>query len=112
MDLSSRDLSSWAGVPGPQRTTLEGRYARLEPLDPSRHGQDLLASAQAPAAEDRFRYLFEEPPATAAEFAPWLEQVAASADPLFFAVVDRETGRGSVKNLGQPACPSRTDQPV
>ncbi len=87
------DLSNWKGVPRPDRVTLDGRYTRLEPLDPARHGPDLLASAQQPGADDRFRYLFEEPPADLAALAPWLENAATSTDPLFFAVIDRETGR-------------------
>jgi hypothetical protein len=57
------DLSDWKGVPRPERIVLEGRYARLEPLDPAKHSDDLLASALEPGADDRFRYLFEEKPA-------------------------------------------------
>ncbi len=90
---STMDLAHWTGVPHPARTALDGRYARLEPLDPARHGVDLLASAQQPGGDDRFRYLFEEPPPDAAAFQPWLEGAAASADPLFFAVIDKRTGR-------------------
>ena len=87
------DLAHWTGVPRPERIALDGRYARLEPLDPARHGADLLASARQPGGGDRFRYLFEEPPADMATFQPWLEGAAASADPLFFAVIDKRTGR-------------------
>jgi RimJ/RimL family protein N-acetyltransferase len=87
------DLSHWQGVPRPERITLEGRYARLEPLDPARHGADLLTSAHEPGAEDRFRYLFDAVPDDLAAFMPWLEKSAASADPMFFAVIDRRTGR-------------------
>ena len=87
------DLSAWKGVPRPERMPLEGRYTRLEPLDPARHGQDLLSSAQTPGAEDRFRYLSDEPPADPAAFTLWLEKASSSADPLFFAVIDRQTGR-------------------
>ncbi len=87
------DLLDWKGVPRPERVVLDGRYARLEPLDPARHGADLLASARQPGGGDRFRYLFEEPPADMAAFQPWLDKAAASADPLFFAVIDRATGR-------------------
>lgn len=87
------DLSHWKGVPRPDRIALDGRYARLEPLDALRHGADLFASAQQPGAEDRFRYLFEETPSDMAAFSPWLEHAANSADPLFFAVIDRATGR-------------------
>ncbi len=71
---------------------LDGRYARLEPLDPALHGADLLASAQQPGGDDRFRYLFELPPPDMAAFRPWLETASGSADPMFFAVVDKRTG--------------------
>lgn len=87
------DLTQWTGVSRPDRVTLEGQYVRLEPLDPAQHGPTLFASAQAPGGEDRFRYLFEAPPDDMVIFAPWLTQAAASADPLFFAVIDRATGR-------------------
>ncbi len=90
---SATDLSHWMGVARPERVVLEGRYARLEPLDGARHGPDLLAAARQPGADDRFRYLFEEPPADLADLTPWLERAAASDDPLFFAVIGRETGR-------------------
>src|SRR5262249_14606109 len=76
---------------------FDGRYARIEPLDPARHGADLLASAQAPGAEDRFRYLFEEPPTDKAAFNAWLEKVAASADPIYFSVIDKRTGKAEAR---------------
>ncbi|MGE0006397.1 MAG: GNAT family N-acetyltransferase [Parvibaculaceae bacterium] len=91
-DLAA-DLSNWRGAPRPERIPIEGRYARLEPLDPARHGLDLLASGRAPGAEDRFRYLFEEPPVDEAVFKAWLEKVAVSPDPMFFAVIDKSTGK-------------------
>lgn len=87
------DLTNWKGVARPERITLDGRYARIEPLDPARHGEDLFASAQAPGAEDRFRYLFEDAPADHAAFTPWLEKAASGTDPLFFATIDKRTGR-------------------
>ena len=87
------DLSNWHGAPRPERVVLDGRFARLEPLDPERHGPDLLASAQQPGAEDRFRYLPDRPPADAEDLARWLDKASASADPLFFAVIDKAKGR-------------------
>jgi RimJ/RimL family protein N-acetyltransferase len=86
-------LSEWNGVPRPERIVLEGRYARLEPLDPVGHGDDLWSSAVADGAEDRFRYLFESPPASREAFSAWLEKASSGIDPLFFAVIDRKTGR-------------------
>lgn len=87
------DLLHWQGVPAPGRVTLEGRYARLEPLDAARHAGDLLASAQEPGGEERFRYLFESAPSDMAEMARWLDTASASSDPLFFAVIDKASGR-------------------
>jgi RimJ/RimL family protein N-acetyltransferase len=87
------DLSQWQGAPRPERVALEGRYTLLEPLDPARHGADLLASAQAPGAEDRFRYLFEAAPHGAEAFKTWIDKAAAGADPFFYAVIDKRTGR-------------------
>ncbi|MDK4702943.1 GNAT family protein [Rhizobium sp. CNPSo 4062] len=87
------DLTNWKGVARPERIPLDGRYVRIEPLEAVRHGDDLLASARAPGAEDRFRYLFEDAPADRAAFSPWLEKAASSADPLFFATIDKRTGR-------------------
>lgn len=86
-------LSEWSGVPRPDRITLDGRYTRLEPLDPRQHTDDLFAVATAPGAADRFRYLFESEPADAADFANWVAKAAAASDPLLFAVIDRATGR-------------------
>jgi RimJ/RimL family protein N-acetyltransferase len=86
-------LSDWTPRLRPARRVFEGRYARLEPLDPGRHGDDLYAASSSPGAEERFRYLFESPPESRAAFESWLAKAAASDDPLFFAVVDQGTGR-------------------
>lgn len=87
------DLKSWSGAPRPQRITLDGAYARLEPLHPERHARDLFRSATEDGAQERFRYLFESAPSDEHSFAAWLERSAGPDDPLFFAVVDRATGR-------------------
>lgn len=78
--------------PRPERLTLDGRYARLEPINLERHFDALLAAASAPGETERFRYLFDDQP-DAAELKRWFETMSASANPLFHAVVDRATGR-------------------
>jgi RimJ/RimL family protein N-acetyltransferase len=87
------DLSSWSGVKRPERLILEGRYCRLEPLDASRHGDDLLASAIRSGEEGRFRYLPDDAPQDQTGFGAWLARAEASPDPMFFAVIDRASGR-------------------
>jgi RimJ/RimL family protein N-acetyltransferase len=87
------DLCNWTSRPRPPRSVLEGRLVRLEPLDAVRHGDGLFEASTAPGAEARFRWLFEEPPADRSAFQAWLDRAAASEDPMFYAVVDRATGR-------------------
>ncbi|KAB2665426.1 GNAT family N-acetyltransferase [Brucella tritici] len=87
------DLQNWTPRPKPERKVLEGRYVRLEPLDPKKHGDELFAASSVADADQRFTWLFEFPPATRDEFEPWLEKVAKSEDPLFFAVVDKASGK-------------------
>ncbi|MGH8737604.1 MAG: GNAT family N-acetyltransferase [Burkholderiales bacterium] len=82
----------WSIRPRPERATLEGRYCRLEPLEPRRHGEQLFAASMAPDAQERFRYLFEAPQSRA-DFERWLARSAASEDPLYFAVIDAASGR-------------------
>jgi RimJ/RimL family protein N-acetyltransferase len=77
----------------PERIILEGRLVRLEPLDPSRHGDALWRDIGASGHDGLWRYLFEGPFAEEAAFRAYLERHAASADSLFFAVVDRASGQ-------------------
>ncbi len=86
------DLSSWTPRPRPERTVLEGRYVRLEPLSAGRHGDGLYQAATDGEADARFRWLFESTPPDRATFDAWLAKVEASEDPLFFAVIDKVTG--------------------
>jgi RimJ/RimL family protein N-acetyltransferase len=74
---------------------LNGRYCRLEPIDASRHGEDLFEASSVSDAAERFRWLFEYPPENRGEFQLWLDKVQSSEDPLFFAVVDKSSGKAA-----------------
>lgn len=87
------ELKNWTGVPKPERNPIEGRYIRLEPLDPARHAADLFTAAAAAGSDTRFRYLPEDTPKDTEAMAAWATKAAALADPLFFAVIDKRTGR-------------------
>ncbi|MBN9237178.1 MULTISPECIES: GNAT family N-acetyltransferase [Phyllobacteriaceae] len=89
----SEDLKNWQPRPRPERKVLEGRYVRLEPLDAARHGDGLFEASSVTDADGRFRWLFEVPPESRAAFQPWLDKVEASSDPLFFAVIDKASGK-------------------
>jgi RimJ/RimL family protein N-acetyltransferase len=86
-------LPNWTVRLPPPRTPKAGRYCRLEPLDPTRHANDLIA-AFAAAPDDRdWTYLPIERPADRAAFRAELEQAAVSDDALAFAVLERATNR-------------------
>jgi len=87
------DLSGWTPRPLPERRVFDGRYVRLEPLDPERHGAGLFEASNVADADVKFRWLAEEPPRDAASFLAWTERASASEDPLFFAVIDKQTGK-------------------
>ena len=90
--MTERDLSRWNPRPRPDGRTLQGRWCRLEKLDPARHGNSLYEASVAPGADERFRYL-PDPPPDRASFDTWAEKMAASTDPLCYAVIDPATGR-------------------
>jgi len=89
----SKDLKNWTPRPRPERKLLEGQYVRLEPLSAARHGDGLYEAATAGNADERFLWLGEYTPESRDAFQPWLERVEASEDPLYFAVIDKATGK-------------------
>lgn len=84
------ELAEWIARPRPARAPMEGRYVRLEPLQPV-HADTLYQAASGRGTEDRFRWLPETPP-DRPSFDAWLDGASASTDPLFFAVKDKATG--------------------
>ena len=45
------DLQHWQPAKAPDTRTLDGRYIRLEKLDPARHGNDLWLALQGPESD-------------------------------------------------------------
>jgi RimJ/RimL family protein N-acetyltransferase len=85
-------VPGWTPRPRPPRSAVAGRFCRLEPLDPARHGPELFAAN----AEDDGRmwtYLPVGPFDGEAPYRAWLDAVAGGDDPLFHAVVDAAGGR-------------------
>lgn len=86
-------LQDWTARPFPPRKAMDGRFVRLEPLDAAAHGDGLFAASSAPEAASRFRWLFEEPAVGRSDFDAWIERVTTQADPFFFAVIDKASGK-------------------
>lgn len=77
----------------PERVVLEGRWARVEPIDPARHARDLFEASAG--ADEIWTYLAYGPFADEASFTRWLEERARSNDPLFYAIIDRLSGKAA-----------------
>jgi RimJ/RimL family protein N-acetyltransferase len=77
----------------PGRTALTGRLVTLAPLDPQAHGDSLYEGTRGEAGERLWQYLFEGPFPDRAAFDLHLQRIAASEDPLFFAILDSAAGR-------------------
>jgi RimJ/RimL family protein N-acetyltransferase len=102
-------LEGWQPPPRPARRVLEGRWCRVEPLDPARHGPQLHAANSVDREGRMWTYLQSGPFASLEEYRAWLEPRPASDDPLFFAFVDtasnRATGLGAYLRI-EPAAGS------
>ncbi len=77
----------------PPREALAGSWVRLQPIDPARHVAELhAASVEDPGL---WTYLPYGPFPGQAAMTAWLNGCAGSEDPLFFALIDAESGRAA-----------------
>jgi RimJ/RimL family protein N-acetyltransferase len=79
-------------APRPQRIRLEGRYSSLEPLDPAHHGEGIWIAGGGEAHADLWQWMPDGPYPDRAGFDLSLAAKAASEDPLYFAIVDNQSG--------------------
>jgi RimJ/RimL family protein N-acetyltransferase len=77
----------------PKRAVLQGRYVRLEPVNPMAHGDSLWENVRGPENERLWLYLFDGPFPDRAAFEANLQAKAVSEDPFCFAIVDQASGR-------------------
>ncbi len=77
----------------PEHKVLHGDYCALEPLDASRHADDLFAASHGqPGQEHLWDWLPAGPFPDFGSFEKWISGCATSSDPLFFAIRDKRTG--------------------
>ena len=84
-----RPLPEWTTRPRPPRAPMDGRLARVEPLDPARHEPDLFAAYADDADGRLWTYMPSGPFQSRAALAAWLAERAVIDDPLMFAIVDK-----------------------
>ncbi len=86
-------VPDWKAPPLPPRAILGGRTCRLEPLDIERHAADLHAANALDTEHRNWTYLAYGPFATLSDYRAWLERTCRGSDPLFYAVIDADSGR-------------------
>ncbi len=73
------------------RVALEGELVRLELVDVARHAGQLFAAQSS--APELWEYLPYGPFESEAAFRVWLTERAATSDPMFYAIIERISGR-------------------
>ena len=86
-------LAGWQPRPLPPRTPMEGRFCRLEPLDPERHAAELFEANRLDAEGRNWTYLPVGPFERLDDFRRWMDAKCLGPDPLFHAIIDRASGR-------------------
>ena len=86
-----KPVPNWQSPALPGRESFQGRFSRLEPVNPDLHAQDLYQANSLDTEGRIWTYLPYGPFATFEEYNTWLGQWVTSNDPLFFAIIDQAT---------------------
>jgi RimJ/RimL family protein N-acetyltransferase len=88
-------LPDWTPARFPRVDRMEGAYCDLELIDGARHADDLFAAFSADAEGRRWTYMVDGPFATAADMRRWVDTAMALEDQVFYAIVDKRSGRAA-----------------
>jgi RimJ/RimL family protein N-acetyltransferase len=86
-------LPQWNPRPRPPRAAMEGRFSRIEMLDAERHAAQLHAANSLDREGRIWTYMPYGPYAEEAPYLDWVANMAKSEDPLFHAILDRQSGK-------------------
>ena len=87
------EVPEWQPRPLPERTTLEGHYCYLEPLDVGKHSESLFDAWHSIDDDRDWTYFSIDRPATQHECDTYITKISSLKDPLYFAVIDKATQR-------------------
>lgn len=87
------DVPDWKPVAAPDHSALEGRFCRVEALDVARHSEELFSAFSQGETGGLWTYIPVGPFDTLEALQRWMETACASQDPLFYALIERETGQ-------------------
>jgi RimJ/RimL family protein N-acetyltransferase len=86
------EVTGWKPVPRPPRNAMEGRFCRVEPLDPARHAPALFDAFAEDREQRIWTYLPYGPFHSLADLETWMRESCMGDDPLFHAIVECGTG--------------------
>lgn len=81
-------VDGWMPPPAPDRSLLQGRLCRLEPLDAARHTEALYEANKLNLDGSMWTYMAYGPFDAFHTYREWVDGACKGADPLFFAIVD------------------------
>ncbi|MCZ6466249.1 MAG: GNAT family protein [Alphaproteobacteria bacterium] len=84
-------VPDWMPREFPPRTPMQGRYCRVEPLDVTRHADELFQANCADTENRIWTYLPYGPFDDFEAYRHWMEKTCLGDDPLFHAVIDLKT---------------------
>jgi len=87
------DVPGWTPRPAPPREAMQGRWCRIEPIDPERHAADIFAANAADTAGGMWTYMNHGPFDDLDAYRAWMDAACRGDDPLFHAVVDGRDGK-------------------
>ena len=90
-DRLGTPVPAFAAPPAPDMTALAGRFVTLERLDPARHAAELFEANRG--HDGLWDFLGYGPFPDLAGYLQWQRQMAAQADPVFYALRAADTGR-------------------
>lgn len=86
-------LPDWVPPPKPPREPMQGRYCRLEPLDPDRHAVVLHVIDVEDNDPRTWTYMPYGPFEDLLSFLAWINFKCLGEDPLFFAIIDLKSSQ-------------------
>ena len=81
-------VRGWQPPSPPARASMQGRFCRLDPLDPDVHATALYAANTLDREGRMWTYLSCGPFDTFDAYHAWLDRFCRGADPMFFAIID------------------------
>ena len=89
------DVPAWTPCARPHQSPLTGQYAAVVRLDPAAHSDDLFAAFATDTSGAMWTYMPNGPFTERAVFDAFMTEAKVSTDPLFYAIINKATGRAA-----------------